>query len=246
MNHIIFILILLASLTASAEETAPPVTVIELFTSQGCHSCPPADAFLGELAESDHVIALSCHVTYWNYLGWKDTFSLPFCNNRQRQYQHVLKGGERGVYTPQMIINGRYGVVGSRQRKVNEVIAADHQYERSLQAIQLTTRQRAQEQQLQVMLPALPSSSQHQEWQLFLFGTSGEHAIPIASGENAGKHLPYINPVEHIVNKGPWNGDSKNIEWSLPNAPQVREWLVLAQQWPLGEIVAAGRIRVSE
>jgi hypothetical protein len=79
------------------------------------------------LAKQQNIMTLSCHVTYWNHLGRKDTFTRPFGNHHQRHYQAFLKGGERGVYTPQMIVNGRYGAVGSRRAKVNAIISADHQ-----------------------------------------------------------------------------------------------------------------------
>ena len=252
MFYPLFLLLLLLSSVASAADTAtPPVTVVELFTSQGCYSCPPADEFLGELAARENVITLSCHVTYWNYLGWKDTFSRPFCNNRQRQYQSFLKGGERGVYTPQMIINGRYSAVGSRRSKVNAIIAADHHYEQAVERIEITATANATQliqgtqKTLAVALPVIKipevgENNKKQQWQLFLLGTSGEHLLPITSGENGGKQLPYFNPIEYVENKGEWDGQEEVVEWTLPDEPRVKEWVVIAQQWPLGSIVASG------
>ena len=90
--------------------------VVELFTSQGCSSCPPADAFMGELIKRREVIALSLNVDYWDYLGWRDTLASPEYSRRQRQY--ALHRGDGKVYTPQMVINGRAHVVGSRKGAV--------------------------------------------------------------------------------------------------------------------------------
>jgi hypothetical protein len=253
----LFPLFLLTLSAASIADTpAHPVTVVELYTSQGCYSCPPADEFLGELAAQEQVITLSCHVTYWNYLGWKDTFSRSFCNNRQRQYQRVLKGGERGVYTPQMVVNGRYGAVGSRRSKVEAIIAADHKHETIISAITVSILHNVDGSTLTIQLPEIQLESQSNtakaasvpKQQLFFFGTSGTHFLPIISGENGGKQLTYTNPIEYVENKGEWNGKAQRLQWSLPNALSngavIKNWVVIAQQWPLGEITAAGTVSV--
>ena len=101
-------------------ETRQPV-VVELYTSQGCSSCPPADAFLGELARQDDVIALSLHVDYWDYMGWTDTFASPVTTARQRAYKQALNS--RYVYTPQIVVDGRGHAVGSRRAEVRTLIA---------------------------------------------------------------------------------------------------------------------------
>ena len=94
--------------------------VVELFTSQGCSSCPPADAYLAELAKRDDVIALSFHVDYWNYIGWKDPFSSPEAAARQRAYGRALQ--KRYVYTPQIVVDGRAEAVGSNRAVVSSLI----------------------------------------------------------------------------------------------------------------------------
>ena len=109
------------TLARRAEAQTQPI-VVELFTSQGCSSCPPADKFLQELAANKgHVLPLSLHVDYWDRLGWKDEFASPAISNRQRAY--ARKGGRDVIYTPQMILNGQAHVVGSDKRKVNRLIA---------------------------------------------------------------------------------------------------------------------------
>ena len=223
---------------AAHADDSTNIDVIELFTSQGCYSCPPADVFLGELAQREQIITVSCHVTYWNHLGWRDTFSMPFCDNRQRQYQSVLKGYS-GVYTPQMVINGRYGGVGSQRSKIEGLLAQDHRQHTAVRAIAL----HIDKQLLTVDLPNvddLPS----QKRQLFLLGTTGKHWLPIKKGENAGKRLPYFNPIEHVQNMGEWDGQAKTLQWALPDNKAIRDWIVVAQQWPVGAITAAGKIGV--
>ena len=102
------------------ENTDSPV-VLEMFTSQSCSSCPPADRVLSQLeAQNDNIIALSCHVTYWNHLHWKDTLSKEFCSTRQRDYVRTLRS--RGPYTPQIMINGKHTMVGSQGGKIVRAI----------------------------------------------------------------------------------------------------------------------------
>lgn len=118
-----------AALLAVGKTAAPPPTpasapvVLELFTSQGCSSCPPADTLLSELAKSPDVLALSFHVDYWDYLGWKDAWSAPEWSARQRTYARVLGDGGR-VYTPQLVVNGKAGVLGSSRSQAERAIAA--------------------------------------------------------------------------------------------------------------------------
>ena len=220
-----------------------PVTVVELFTSQGCYSCPPADVFLGELAVKENTVTLACHVTYWNYIGWKDTFSRSFCDNRQRQYQSFLIDGNKGVYTPQMIINGRYAGVGSRKKTIQKIIRFDQQQHLPLQAITLAKVPQNSGYQLQITLPVLASAkSHHQRLQLYVFGTTGEHQLPIAKGENGGKKLTYFNPIEYVDNLGGWDGLAGQRRLRLSDDNNIRDWIVVAQVWPAGEILAVGTL----
>ncbi len=212
-----------------------PLTVLELFTSQGCYSCPPADSLLGELKTRPNTIAVACHVTYWNYLGWRDTFSREFCDDRQRHYQRNLKGNA-GVYTPQMVINGRYGVVGSNTLQINNLIQRA-----ATPAIATVVLAMGSPGVLTITLPSI-NQGPHT---LLLLGTSGEHSLPIARGENGGKQLIYHNPVAVVIELGEWDGKQKIVEKSLPAQDDIREWLVLAQDTPTGAIVAAAKLAVS-
>ena len=111
---------------AGAAWTAPlhiqPKAVVELFTSQGCASCPPADALLTALSERDDVVALAYHVDYWDYVGWKDTFGQEAYSDRQRAY--AKSWGSSRIYTPQMVVNGARAVVGSRRAEVQHALGS--------------------------------------------------------------------------------------------------------------------------
>jgi len=217
------------------------LAVVELFTSQGCYSCPPADEFLGELAERENIIALSCHVTYWNYIGWKDTFSRRFCDDRQRQYQSVLLDGRRGVYTPQMVVNGRYAGVGSRRHVIESIVAFDQKNNRSPLLIDLRI---SGDQLIIEMPPQAESTSIPPISHLFLLGTSGEHLLSIGRGENAGKKLSYHHPVEYAKSLGFVGKQQQAMTVSLPQQEKVTDWIVIAQHKHLGEITAVGRLSV--
>ena len=110
-----------ALVPTGAQAARPGVVVVELFTSQGCSSCPPADAFLSELVKTKGVMALSFHVDYWDYLGWKDTFGSP--DFSQRQYDYAKARGDMDVYTPQMIVHGDKHFVGSNRERVTNAIS---------------------------------------------------------------------------------------------------------------------------
>jgi hypothetical protein len=117
-----FVAVTLAAFLCSASALAQPV-VVELFTSQGCSSCPPADALLGELASRPGIVALAYHVDYWDDLGWKDRYSIPEAAQRQRGY--VKRLSRSGAFTPQIVVSGDTSVVGSNRREVERAIAGD-------------------------------------------------------------------------------------------------------------------------
>lgn len=180
----IYLLLLFLGLAApaQAEQQSPPV-VVELFTSQGCSSCPPADALLGELAARPGILALSFHVDYWNYLGWRDPFSSP--ESTQRQYGYGRAFNLRTVYTPQMVVQGRKELVGSRKGAVEQaVVHADPGL-----AVNLSW----QGEVLQVGLPDLP-----QEVELWLVVYDSGQVTQIKRGENRGRRLHNRNVVRRF------------------------------------------------
>lgn len=220
---------------AKALSGAQTPVVLELFTSQSCSSCPPADKLLGQLAEeNENIIALSCNVTYWNRLHWKDTLSKDFCTQRQRHYVQALRS--RGPYTPQMVVNGRHEIVGSRGGAVRRAIATDLK-----KATVLPIGLNLNEESLQIDLPTLSSTG---NYQLLLINHGSTHHQEISSGENRGRAVTYTNPVQDILNLGKWDGLKKTLNYDLSNTLKAKGYVVLVQKGSVtGEIVAAAQIK---
>ncbi len=220
--------------SADAVTAAKGPVVVELFTSQSCHSCPPADKILNNLAAAnDNIIALSCNVTYWNHLNWKDTLSKPFCTMRQQQYVQSLKA--RGNYTPQTVVNGRHEMVGSQGNKINRAIASDLQ-KNPLKPVAL----KLSGDKLNIALPEMAKGN----YMLMLVSHGAEHTQSIPSGENRGRTISYTNPVEHIKIFGTWDGSAKNVTEDISEIKATSGYVVLVQKdHTAGEIVAAGKVK---
>ena len=212
--------------------SVPPPIVVELFTSQGCSSCPPADVVLGELKGRPDILPLSFHVTYWDRLGWPDTFGLEESTDRQRAYVDLL--GKDALYTPQMVIGGQVDVVGSQRGRVREAIDL------------LATRRE----------PGLPIAVEESVLRLgagpaddamiWLFGVDHEHKVWIHRGENRGRVIRYHNVVREVTSLGRWSGEA--VELALPLkrlAAEGRDSAAVVVQRPhTGDILAASRIEL--
>ncbi|MEJ0068911.1 MAG: DUF1223 domain-containing protein [Pseudomonadota bacterium] len=202
-------LLLVATLLASSRSAAPagaarPI-LVELFTSQGCSSCPPADALLGELARRDDVLPLAFHVDYWDRLGWKDPYSSAAATQRQRAYARQLDSAT--VYTPQMVVDGRTDVVGSYR---NQVLGAIDQA-RAAAAVAVPVELAAQADGLRVRIgggPALRPAT------LWLVGFDRHHVTQIGAGENGGRSLAEWNIVRGFEPLGDWQGTP--VETNVP------------------------------
>jgi hypothetical protein len=204
--------------------------VVELFTSQGCNSCPPADALLGELARRPDVLALALHVTYWNHIGWKDPFSQSEFDRRQQRY--AQQPGVRGTYTPQMMINGTVDVVGSQRA------AVDHALNQASRPALIILQRRADE--LILTPQALDKAC---DCVLTLFGVQSDARTPVGRGENGGKTLQEFQIVRSMTSAGRWNGADKEIRLGLPKtSKEVSQYAVLAQDRHTGKVMAAGRL----
>ncbi|MEL6947845.1 MAG: DUF1223 domain-containing protein [Pseudomonadota bacterium] len=173
-----------------------PVAVIELFTSQGCSSCPKADKYLGALAKRDDVIALSWHVDYWNYLGWSDTFSKPEFSDRQRRYAVSLKS--KNYYTPQMVVNGQAHGVGSQPKVIQAVLAA-HAAQALNPSIAVKAYKRDME--LRISVEGAGHTFDGSET-LWLVRFDKQKTVEIKRGENAGTKITYHNVVRGITMLG--------------------------------------------
>ncbi len=205
--------------------------VVELFTSQGCSSCPPADALLAKLAQQDNVIALALHVDYWDYIGWKDSFAQPEHTVRQKAYAKAA--GKRMIYTPQMIIDGEDHVVGNKPAQVAELINR-HAARGSAFSLQITRSAGT----LDIQATANTATTGRFVVQLVEFDPM--RMVDITRGENAGKILDYANIVTGWQAIAEWDGRkplqlNKAVEASQPVA-------VLIQHADNGPIVAAAKL----
>jgi hypothetical protein len=220
-------LLLAAPLLAArplAAATAAPALVLELFTSQSCSSCPPADALLGEIiAARPDILALSFHVTYWNRLGWRDPFSLTAATERQRRYAATLGHGQ--VYTPQIVIQGRRDVVGSQRGALQAAIGGARPLARPIQLA-------ARGDDVTAELPAGPG-----EGQLWLVGYDERHSTEVRAGENGGRRLSHRHVVRSLAPLGVAQGGPARFAARRPEGERVAVLLQGAD----GTILGAGR-----
>jgi hypothetical protein len=196
---------------ASAGE---PRAVIELFTSQGCSSCPAADKVLGELARDPTLLTMSLPVDYWDYLGWKDTLALHGHSDRERAYADTR--GDRAVFTPQVVVNGIVPVLGSDEAAIEKAIAQTRQ---SAAPLTLPVKLTVADGKVVVTIPA--ANGEHGIAGIWLCPITGKVQVAIERGENRGHTLAYTNVVRRWVKLGEWNGKAQAFSVpvaSLPNA----------------------------
>lgn len=216
-----------ALLCCGSVNADPRPAVIELFTSEGCNSCPPAEAYVGELARRPDVLALSYHVDYWDELGWRDRFALRESAVRQRMYAQAL--GRSSLYTPQVIIDGRLDYLGADRARI----------ERALNETRTGARVEigasAGEIQVSIGGPEQVAASE-----VVLVSYLREAVSAIGRGENAGRTLREFNIVRDVRTLGRWGGSSTSFHIarsSLP--PEATDVAVLVQQVGVARIVAA-------
>jgi len=185
---------------------AGPIAVVELFTSQGCSSCPPADALLSELAKRSELVALTFPVDYWDYLGWKDTLAHPAFTVRQRAYAHGRS--DRQVYTPQAIVNGTKPCVGSDQAQIEALIAA------SRSGPSLPVEVSAVEHDGTVAVEVAAASGQPAA-DVWVLPVVRSRTVSIGRGENGGRTVTYANVVRGLTRIGEWRGETTRLEVPL-------------------------------
>lgn len=220
-----------AGLPAAALAGGAGPVVVELYTSQGCSSCPPADEFLAELAEDPRVIALSLHVDYWDYIGWTDAFAQGHFTERQKSYARYA--GSRMIYTPQMVIGGLDRVEGTAPADVVKLIGR-HLAQRP--AVALALARQGGDITIRADAPgafATPAS-------VYLVRYIPSARVTIEKGENAGRTVDYRNVVTDWTEVGSWSGDAPlDLSVALPgDEPAV---VILQEQGPAA-ILAAARL----
>jgi hypothetical protein len=187
---------------------ADPRAVVELFTSQGCSSCPPADKIIGELAKDPSVIAFSMPIDYWDYLGWKDTLADSRFSARQKAYSHVR--GDRDVYTPQVVVNGSAKVIGSDRAGIEGAIKDTGKAD-GVMSVPVTMTLSSKQINVSVAASKAPSAAHGEVW---ICSISKAIPISIARGENRGREITYHNVVRNLLKVGDWNGSSGS--WTVP------------------------------
>ena len=210
-------------------------SVVELFTSQGCSSCPPADRLAQELAMRDDLLVLSLAVDYWDYLGWKDSLATPQHTKRQRDYSRAMgKGG--AVYTPQMVVNGERDVVGSRRAQVERLLARKSRF-LGRAPLNLSLK----EGKLHIDIGARQGGGTVGAT-VWLMPFVGMRRVNILRGENRGRDLTYVNVVRNMMPVGMWHGEALSLTIPADTVPKDGGAAVLVQENGHGAIWGAARI----
>lgn len=226
---VIIVPVITGASRALAESAYQPSTVVELYSSQGCSSCPPADKFLGELVQNRDILGLTFSVTYWDYIGWKDTFGNKDNDYRQAYYKQEF--GSRYVYTPQMIIGGKDHKVGSDQNGVKSLIKENAEH-----AQFLLLQWNFKGDTLEVDIP-----SGQGEATIWLVDIDHAKEVNIGRGENTGRTVVYHNVVRKIRSAGVWDGTAKKIKLDLAEMREMGRdgCALIIQKGQYGPIIAA-------
>ncbi|HNQ92356.1 MAG TPA: DUF1223 domain-containing protein [Alphaproteobacteria bacterium] len=226
-----------ASVLPETPLTGP--VVVELFTSQGCSSCPPADEYLHQLSTRAHVIALSCHVTYWDRLGWDDTLGRDFCGERQGSYS-TAQGRGGGVFTPEMVVNGVKSVIGNKSWMIVNALKVQDGRVKPISIV------KEDDGSFRVALPA-HNIAQNHPTRIVAFFYRPDETVPIGRGENSGQTLTYVRPVLSMSTLlGHWDGQNKTLSIKKSNIPDdAAGFAVIVQRGENadGAIIEAGEIR---
>ncbi|MBS0241643.1 MAG: DUF1223 domain-containing protein [Proteobacteria bacterium] len=222
---------------AKAQPTAPRVkAVLELFTSQGCSSCPAADALLEKYAARPDVIALSMPVDYWDYLGWKDTLASPKFTARQKNY--ARERGDGRVYTPQVVVNGITHAVGSSASAIDAAISTT---EKEVTPSRVPVRVHVDGNRLLIEAGDAPQGSALREATVWLATVHKESVVKIERGENSGRTVAYHNVVRDLSAVGMWSGKAETLTISRDAVaePGNEMCVVLLQVGKAGPIIGA-------
>jgi hypothetical protein len=208
--------------------------IVELFTSQGCSSCPPADRYVAELAKDPSLVVLSWPVDYWDYIGWKDTFASPAFTARQKGYAASWQSGE--VYTPQAVIDGLTHAVGNDRDRVQEAIEA---HGKSIAAVVTIAARDGR-----IGIDVAPKGSTSGSATLWLLRVLRTANVAIGRGENKGRSVTYTNVVREAIAVGQWSGGAAHFDTARPNLGEGEGLVALLQTGTAarpGPILAAAK-----
>jgi hypothetical protein len=228
-HHFSLFALMFASTTAFAQPATP--VAIELFTSQGCSSCPPADALVEQLAKEPNTIVFTRPVTYWDRLGWKDTLARE--ENTELQRAYAARGGEgSGVYTPQTVVQGQEAAVGSNQPAVRRLIAAEKaKAGPAIKAVITADGGRS----VSITQNGRANAT------ILLVALKGNAVVRIGSGENGGRTVRYTNIVIAETNVGRWSGGTATIAVAggLMKREGADRYALILREGAAGRIIAA-------
>jgi hypothetical protein len=199
---------LLAPTEVGAQATSGRIkAVYELYTSQGCSSCPAADAIQGRLAKRPDVIALTLPVDYWDYLGWRDTLARPEFTDRQKAYARAI--GDGMVYTPQAVVNGLTHINGSNEDRIERAI---EKTAKLFEASRVPVNLSLDKGRLLIDVAAAPEGASAKEATVWLAPIARSVAVPITRGENQGRTIVYSNVVRALMPVGTWSGKEMAVQ----------------------------------
>lgn len=214
--------------------------VLELFTSQGCASCPPADLLLGQFAQRDDVLALSFPVNYWDLLGWRDTLAKDAFNERQRGY--AGSRGDRQIYTPQIVVNGMVHAVGSQKGAIEAAMAKTGS---ELRAAWVPVSLECSGSNVRLQAGDAPPGSEFRSGQFWLALYSNSVKVDVGRGENKGRELTYTNVVRLLLPGGKWDGREARYEVKVPQGTRFDGCAALLQSDKTHAVIGASAVAVA-
>jgi hypothetical protein len=220
---------------ADRRSTTEGPWAVELFTSQGCNSCPPADAYLGILAKRPDIVALSFHIDYWDYIGWKDPFASRATTDRQRAYARVLK--QRYVYTPEMVVDGIGHDTGRDRSKIEALLVEARRRSPQRATPDLS---RGSDGRLDVRLAAFPLAGKPADVTCIVYDR--RQSTPVASGENQGRMLENFNVARRLEVLARWDGAAAAWSVDTTDLQQGQGIAVIVQRADHGPVIGCNKI----
>ena len=214
----------------------PPKDVLELFTSQGCDTCPPADQVIAKFAERPNIIAITLPVDIWDYLGWKDTLASD--KNSERQKAYAKARGDGAIYTPQVVVNGMIGVNGSDPAAIEEAIKITDE---ALKGGRVPIRFWHERNSIKIEAGDAPPGFQYKEATIWFAVVQKSAQVPVQRGDNKGKTLGYTNIVREMLPVGTWNGKAMSLQLARTAVmrPETEAAILLLQEGKAGPIIGA-------
>jgi hypothetical protein len=231
----------LAGYANAGQPQGPHPVVIELFTSQGCSDCPAADRIVAELAKRRDVLALSLPITYWDMLGWKDTFATEANTYRQKSYAKTMN--RSGIYTPQVVVDGKIDVVGNQRDRVMAAITNRQTQIANESPINLTLGIASG--RVEIAIPASARAKEKPLATIWVMRTLSNASVNVQQGENKNHQLAYANLVRELHRAGEWTGEAMKIDVPITTGKSKHDGVaVVLQSHDYGEVIAAAMIKL--